>query len=509
MSSPAGAETHVRLVDLSKRFGGVHALRNVSVDIERGTVHALVGENGAGKSTLGKVIAGIHVPDAGELCVAGDPVRFHSARDALQSGITTIAQELPLAPNMTVRENVFLGVESARIGVVTEEAMRSRLQSLMDRTGFDLDGSARVGRLRTADQQKVAILAALARDAELIVMDEPTAALSAADAANLLGIVRRLSGMGTTVVYVSHFLDEVLSIADVVTVMRDGQVVRTTRASTETVASLVSGMLGRSLERQFPNVVPPPPDAPVVLEVEGLCQDGLFSDVSFQLKAGEIVGLAGLVGSGRTELARVISGAVRPDAGRIRVNNTNLRARHPADAIARGVALIPDDRKALGLLMGRSIRENVSIPHLRLMSRFRVMKPRRERDLVGNAMENSAMTALDSRIVHTLSGGNQQKTLFARWIADPPRVLIADEPTRGVDVGAKRGIYEVMAHLAQTGVAVVLISNEIEELLGMSHRIMVMCRGALVADLDREDASEDAVMHAAFGGHQPVAAGAQ
>jgi ABC-type sugar transport system ATPase subunit len=491
-------DVHVRLLGVSKRFGGAQALVGIDLEILRGGVHALVGENGAGKSTLGKIVAGIHAPDTGSVFVDDEEVSFHDAHAALAHGITMIAQELPLVPGMSVLDNVFLGIETHRLGVVETAATRKRLQELMDRTGFRLAPSARVGTLRLADQQKTAILRALARDARLIVMDEPTAALPQSDASALLDVTRALANGGTTIVFVSHFLKDVLDVADTVTVLKDGRLVRTELAEHESESSLVAGMLGRDLGQRFPARVAVPDDEPV-LRVESLTRKGAFADATFELRPGEIVGLAGLVGSGRSELARAIAGVDRFDSGRIVLRGRELAARHPGAAIEAGVMLIPDNRRADGLIMGRSIRENVTVPHLGQVSRLGLIRSKVERDTVDSAAAQSGVTAPRSQTVETLSGGNQQKVMFAKWLVRRPDVLVADEPTRGIDVGAKRAIYDILTALASSGVAILLISNEVDELLGLSNRILVMRRGRLVSELDATQATEDALMRAAFG----------
>jgi simple sugar transport system ATP-binding protein/ribose transport system ATP-binding protein len=487
------------LTGVSKHFGGVRALDDVDLVVERGSVHALVGENGAGKSTLGKIIAGILGPDGGAMRLRGNPVRYHGAHDALGDGITMIAQELPLVPSMSALDNVFLGAEDSFHGVVRKDLMRRRFDELRERTGFEIPASQRVDRMRIADQQKVAIMCALARDAELIVMDEPTAALGRDDAIALLEVVRDLSKAGAAVVYVSHFLEEVLQVADTVTVMKDGRVVRSGPAAEETPDTLMTGMLGRSLGMQFPEPARPAADAPVTLEVRDLGRRGSFENVSLTLRAGEILGLAGLVGSGRSEVARAIAGVDRFDTGEVLLHGETLRAHDPAAAIRAGVALIPDSRRDLGLVMNNSVVFNVSLPHLGPLSAGGFMRRRRERRIVESARTRAGVNAGLSRRVETLSGGNQQKTLFARWMAAPPRVLLADEPTRGIDVGSKRGVYDLVTDLAREGLSVMLISNENEELLGLAHRILVMRSGRVVAEMDGASASENDLVRAAFG----------
>jgi ABC-type sugar transport system ATPase subunit len=496
------ADPYVELDGIGKRYGGVVALSGIDLRIERGSIHGLVGENGAGKSTLGKIIGGVINPDAGQLRVLGRAVSYHAPRQALDDGITVIAQEISLVPDRTVIENVFLGNEPARMGFVSARRLRDRYADLNERAGFDLPPGATVATLRLADQQKVEILRALARQARLIVMDEPTSSLSAGEASKLFEIIRRLNRSGTTVVYVSHFLQELLAIADTVTVLKDGRHVRTSAAADESPESLVTGMLGRSLEVSFPPRHPPPKDAPVVLEVEGLRRGRAVRGVSFSVRRGEIVGLAGLVGSGRSETARLIFGADRRDAGDVWMDGSRLRIRTPRDAVRHGIAMLPESRKDAGLVMGRSVVENVSLPHLAQLGRGRVLIPEgRERAEVGAVLAKVDVRAPDpAALVASLSGGNQQKVVFAKWLFRRPRLLIADEPTRGVDVGAKRAIYDLIAALAADGMAVLLISSDLEEVLGLAHRTIVMRAGEVVAELGA-DATEEAVMAAAFATH--------
>jgi len=482
---PVARGAHVELREVSKSFGGVRALEAVSLTIGRGSIHALVGENGAGKSTLGKIVSGVLPPDGGELLIGGQPAHFHSPRAAIAAGIVGIAQELSIVPALSVAENVFLGHEPRRAGFLRRRALRERYAELAGRVGLELDGDADAGRLRTADQQKTEILRALGRDAGLIVMDEPTAALSRPDVLTLHEIVRRLAAAGTTVVLVSHFLGEVLELADEITVLRDGRVVQTTAAAGQSEDSLLRAMLGRPLSATFPDREPVAPSAPAVLSVAGLTAPGV-SDVSLTVRAGEIVGLAGLIGAGRTELARAI---FQPPHARLR----------------SGMAMIPESRKEQGLLLRRSVTENVSLASLARVSRAGLVRRQAERGAVEQVLRR-----LDVRIgvpgagrlagpAGALSGGNQQKLLFARMLLATPRVLIADEPTRGVDVGAKRAIYELIASLAADGMGVLLISSDVEEVLGLAHRVLVMRAGRIVAELSGEQATEAQVLGAAFG----------
>ena len=505
---------HVELRDISKSFGGTHALEGVSLAIGHGSIHALVGENGAGKSTLGKIISGVHSPDHGQLLLAGEPVRFRSPRDAISRGVILIAQELATVPSLTVAENVFLGVEPRQAGFQNRRELRRRYTELAASVGFELDGDANVGRLRTADQQKVEILRALCRNAQLIVMDEPTAALSRPDAEALHLVVRQLARSGTTVVLVSHFLNEVLELADEVTILRDGRLVQTVPAAGQTEDSLLSAMLGRPLDAAFPPRRLVPADAPVLLSVRGLTAPGV-NDVSFDLRAGEILGLAGLVGAGRTELARAIYRANRVRAGTVSVMDAAAAAGPagpagpagmvsvtgtPRTAMRAGLAMIPESRKEQGLLPGRSVVENVTLSSLAQISRAGMVRPRPERRAV-----RDMLTKVDVRgggqavAASALSGGNQQKLLFARSLLRDPLVLIADEPTRGVDVGAKRAIYELLASLTERGLGVLLISSDIEEILGLAHRVLVMRTGQIAAEFTGDAATEAAILGAAFG----------
>jgi simple sugar transport system ATP-binding protein/ribose transport system ATP-binding protein len=492
-----GDRVHLDVQGLGKSFGATRALDGVSVAIRAGSVHAFVGENGAGKSTLGKIVAGVFPQDQGELVLWGTPATFRSPREALERGIALVAQEVALVPRATVAENIFLGAEPRRAGFIDRRRMREQFERLAVDAGFDLQADARVGRLPLSKQQQVEILRALARAAELIILDEPTASLSAAEAERLHRVVRDLATAGRTVVLVSHFLQEVLELADTITILRDGRVVRTGPASDETEASLIAGMLGRSVGRTYPPKRIPAADAPVALHVESLQAPGVRG-ASVDVRAGEIVALAGLIGAGRSELGRAIYGATRPTAGEVRRGERTLTGT-PSASIRDGVAIIPESRKDDGLMLRRPVRENVSLANLAAMSRLGFLRRGEERRRVGRALERvSAASRLDVPAV-ALSGGNQQKLMFARAIMTTPEVLIADEPTRGVDVGAKRDLYELLVDLAADGMAVLLISNEMEEILGLAHRVYVMRAGAVVAELADDRLTEEAILGAAFG----------
>jgi simple sugar transport system ATP-binding protein/ribose transport system ATP-binding protein len=491
---------HVELRHVGKRFQGAQALSDVSLSIQRGAIHALIGENGAGKSTLGKIIAGVIRPDEGELWVEGRRVNYRSPRDALADRITAIQQEIALVPQRTVLDNVFLGIEDERLAMVDNAELARRFEELNESSGFALDATARVSSLSIAEQQKVEIMRALARDSRLIVMDEPTARLSAEESQKLLGIVRQLQARGVTIVYVSHFLREVLAVADTITVLRNGEVIQTTPAATQTPDSLVTAMLGRAASLTFPERVRSDPAAPTLLSVRGLSRRGAFEDVSFAIRAGEIVGLTGLVGSGRSEVARAIFGADRLDRGTIELDGAPVDIHSPSDAIAVGIAMLPESRKDQGLHMRLPVGHNVTLPHLAAVSHAGILDTSKERGAVASLLERLAVKPPRvNALVSRLSGGNQQKVLFSKWLFAPPRALLLDEPTRGVDVGAKRALYELIVSLAASGMGVLLISSEIEEILGLSHRVLVMRRGRIVAEFAADDLDEEPILRAAFG----------
>ncbi len=485
---------------VSKRYGATKALVDVDIEVDRGSVHALVGENGAGKSTLGKVIAGVVRPDSGVIELAGREVAFGSPRQALDAGVTIIAQELSLVPDRSVIENVYLGIEDHRGPWVRRSAIRRRYERLTESTGIWVDPGRLVGSLKVGEQQKVEILRAMAREAQLIVMDEPTARLAQDETQALVTTIRNLSEGGTTVVFVSHFLDEVRAVADTITIMRDARVVRTGPARDETHESIVVAMTGRPLDMAFPPKVLPAADAPVVLEVTGLGRAGSFDAVDLQVRAGEIVALAGLVGAGRSEVAHAIAGAAPADRGSMRLVGRPFRPTRPRVALDAGIALIPESRKDQGLVLDRSVKDNITLPYLRDVERLGLIAGRRESDVAAELGTRVGVKYESPEVdVRTLSGGNQQKVLFARSLMRTPVLLIADEPTRGVDVGAKRAIYDLIVGLAEKGMAVLVVSSELEEVLGLAHRVVVMRDGTVAGEFDGTTVSEEAIMQAAFG----------
>lgn len=496
-TTPPRAPT-ISIRGVGKSYSGVNVLRGVDLDIAPGEVHGLVGENGAGKSTLLKILGGAIGADSGTIRFDGRPVTLGRPRDAIGQGVSLISQEGTLVPARPVLENVFLARWSQRAGIRSVRDDRRRYDELIGFTGFDIDPGARVDELAIGAQQQVEILRALARDARVLALDEPTAVLVEHEKANLLALIRKLADQGITVVLVSHFLEEVLGVADRISVLRDGNLIGTGPAAEQTPRSLVQQMVGRDLDVLYPEPAPPAESAPVVLSAAGLTRAPV-SDISFEVRAGEILGLAGLVGSGRTETLRLLFGADRPTAGVVRVAGVPVRRPSPRRSMAAGIALVPESRKDQGLVMMRSVRENMALASL---------SDRRSGVFVARAAETAAVRTMSESLdvrgaraeaaVATLSGGNQQKALFGKWLLRAPKVLLIDEPTRGVDVGAKSQIHQLIIDLAAGGVAVVCVSSEIEELLALSHRVMVLRHGRTVGVFPRGTPPED-VIAAAFG----------
>lgn len=487
------------LSGVGKTFGGTVALEGIDLVIEAGKVHAFVGENGAGKSTLGKLIVGVHAPSEGRMELDGEPVHFANPAQALDHGLVGISQELSLMPQRSVLDNIALGREVTRGPFVDARATRAAVEAVMDRYDMHVDPDALIGDIPVVEQQKVEILRALSRDARLIVFDEPTARLPSDQVAPLLALVRQLAEAGKAVIYVSHFLDEILRATDTVTILRNGRHIRTRPTAEETHDTLVEGVTGSVLGEQYPDIAQPDPAAPPVLSVQGLTRPGAFEDISFDVRPGEVVGLAGLVGSGRSEIARAILGA-DPASGEIRFEGAQVGATVAA-RLAQGMAMVPENRREQGLMIDRPISENVALSHLKRFSGALGLDRRREREEVARHCAATDMKyASLSDPASALSGGNQQKILFARATLGDPALLIADEPTRGVDVGAKRSIYDLIAGLAAKGKGVLLISSELEEILGLSHRVIVVSRGRVVRELTGDGLTESALMQAAFSG---------
>lgn len=490
----------LELKHISKSFPGVKALDDVSFDVHPGEVHALLGENGAGKSTLIKIASGVYQPDGGEVVVQGQTVRFGSPRDAQQMGIATIYQELLLYPELSVAENIFMGhAPRTRLGAIDWPEMRRKAEELLASLNIhDLDVTIKVGRLTVGNRQRVEIAKALSMNARVLIMDEPTAAITEADVERLFGIIRLLKGRGVGIVYISHRLHEVFDIGERVTVLRDGRYIATKAVAETTEDELVNMMVGRTLDNMFPKLETTVGD--VVLEVRGLSRGRMVHDVSFQLRAGEIVGMAGLVGSGRSEVAQTIFGLTPPQSGTILINGKEVKIKNPAQAMRYGIAYLPEDRGTQGLIRQMELRQNTSLTVLRELSRAGFINHQKEMELAQNTIEKLAIRAYSPlQIVGKLSGGNQQKVVVGKWLATKPRILIVDEPTRGIDVGAKAEIHRLLSELAQQGLAILMISSELPEIVGMSDRILVMREGRLVAEFTRAEATQENIGMAMMG----------
>ena len=485
---------------IGKSFPGVRALADVSLDLLAGEVHVLVGENGAGKSTLMKILAGALQADEGEIVIQGAPVAIHSPQEAQRLGIGMIYQEFTLVPQLTAPENVSLGAEPTRGGLIDRSAVRERARQALTALGLEIPLDVPVSRLSVGQQQLVEIAKVLAKSARIIVMDEPTAALSDREIERLFEIVRRLRAGGAGIIYISHRMEELSRIADRVTVMRDGKIVETRNAKDFPPDEIVRAMVGRLLNAHFPELVQPP-DAPVRLDVRGLARAPVIHDVTFSVRAGEIVGLAGLIGAGRTEIVRAIAGADVRDRGEVRIDGATTRAGKIAEAIADGIAFITEDRKAQGLVLGMTVRENVTLAHLAtFVDRDLLIDVARERQATRRMIDELRIrTPGTEQLARNLSGGTQQKVVLAKWLLGSARVFLFDEPTRGIDVGAKAEIYKIMLDLAARGAGIVMVSSDLPEVLGMSHRILVVRDGRIAAEFARADATPDKIIAVATG----------
>jgi rhamnose transport system ATP-binding protein len=499
-TAPPGDEQAVLVLDqLEKSFGAVRALTDGRFQLRRGEVHALVGENGAGKSTLVKIVAGVHRPDRGRMLLEGTEVVFANASESQRAGIAVIFQEPLLFPDLSVAENIFIERQPVLRGRrIDWRGMQAQAGELFERLGVRIDPQRPARGLSIADQQLVEIAKAISRRARVIVMDEPTAALTSSDVQRLFRVIDTLREDGASVIFISHRLEEVFEFCQRVTVMRDGSYVLTSPVEEITTEGIIRAMVGRDTESLFARTERETGE--VVLEVEHLTREGVFTDVSFRVRSGEIVALAGLVGAGRTEVARAIFGIDRWDAGSVRVRGRPLRGGSPTAAMAVGVALVPEDRRQQGLVLDLSIERNVALASLGRVTRIHLILPGSERRFASDwatrlRLKYSRLSATAS----TLSGGNQQKVVLAKWLARNPAVLIVDEPTRGIDVGTKAEVHRLLSELAASGVAVLMISSELPEVLGMADRVVVLCEGKVAGEFDRSEADEHVVMRAATG----------
>ncbi|WP_328535509.1 sugar ABC transporter ATP-binding protein [Streptomyces sp. NBC_00344] len=499
--SDPGADTVpvLALEDVSKSFGAVRALQNVALRLSAGEAHGLAGENGAGKSTLIKILAGVHRPDHGQVLLDGVPVEFHGPADARDAGVAVIYQEPTLFPDLSIAENIFMGRQPRRtLRRIDRRAVHDATDALMRRLGVRLDPERPARGLSIADQQIVEIAKALSFDARVLIMDEPTAALTGSEAARLFTVVETLRAEGAAVLFISHRLEEMFRLCRRVTTLRDGRLVATELLDGLTEDDLVRRMVGRELGELYPKALTTPGDT--ALSVSRLTREGVFRDVSFDVRRGEIVALAGLVGAGRSEVVQAVFGVDRADAGEVTVNGQRLRAGSPTAAMDAGIALVPEDRRQRGLVMDMSIERNIGLTGLDSLGRA---------GLVRRTLESARAADWAVRLqlkynrlgdsVGVLSGGNQQKVVLAKWLATGPKVLIVDEPTRGIDVGTKAEVHRLLSSLAAEGLAVLMVSSDLPEVLGMADRVLVMREGRLVAEIPRADATEESVMSAAAG----------
>lgn len=487
---------------ISKSFSGTVALDNVDFELKEGEVHALVGENGAGKSTLIKILSGIHKADQGDIYLDGKQVEIPDPLSAKRLGIAAIYQEPAVFPELSIAENVFMGHQECNrlTRRIDWGKMYSQTQRLLDSLGVKLDPKAKLKQLSAAEQQLIEIVKALSLNSRILIMDEPTSSLTLKEIEKLFETIRRLKEQGTSIVFISHRLEEAFEIADRITVLRDGRYIGTRSISQDSVSidQIIKMMVGRELTEMFPKK-----EAKIgseILRVENLAQQGHLHDVSFELKRGEILGFSGLVGAGRTELAKVIFGLGTPDSGRIYVDGKEVRISNPWTALEYGIAYVPEDRQAEGLILPMNITHNITLP---VMGRFSKMGWVDQDGETKNAKQYADILTIKARglweQVAKLSGGNQQKVVLAKWLATNPKVLILDEPTRGIDVGAKVSVHEFVSELAAQGVGIIMISSELPEILGMSDRVMVMFEGRIVAEFSREEVTQDKVLSAAVG----------
>jgi len=494
------AQSALEMRGINKSFAGNPVLADVSLSARAGEVHALVGENGAGKSTLMKILAGVYQPDAGTIAIDGQEVSFARPSDALKNGIAMIYQELSLAPELTVAENIFLGREPlsfARFGVVNHHEMNARATGMLKEYGFKIDSRTLVRRLSAADRQLVEITRATVEAKRVLVMDEPTSSLTAHEVADLFRLIRELKSRGLAIIYISHRLEELDFIADRLTVLRDGRAVYSGRWGEISRAEIIRHMAGRELKEIFP-----PRTAEkggVRLRIANLTRAAKFRDVSFEVRAGEVIGIAGLAGAGRTELVETIFGAYPANEGEIVLNGARLHLAPPDQMVARGLALLTEDRKRTGLCLNQPLARNLTLANLRALMRGLWIDTRREKAVSCEHIEALHIRPPDpNKTIARMSGGNQQKVLLARWLFAGSQVFLLDEPTRGVDVAARSEIYRVINRLAEAGAAVVMVSSDLPELLGMCNRILVMRRGRMVAELDaRQTTQEEVLRHAA------------
>ena len=491
-------EVILTMKDIDKSFPGVHALDHVDLEVRRGEVHALMGENGAGKSTLMKVLTGIYSKDAGTITYEGKEVEFHNPREAQEAGIVIVHQELNMMNHLTVAQNIFIGREYMKGFLIDDARMNLEARKLFDQLGIDINPAEKMGNLTVGKQQMCEIAKAISHEAKVIIFDEPSAALTEAEIEELFKIIRDLREKQMGIVYISHRMDEIKVITDRVTVMRDGTYVGTLITKDSTKDDIVNMMVGRVIYKKKKTHSMVAPDAPVVLKVEHLNAGKMVQDISFELRKGEILGFSGLMGAGRTETARAIFGADPKESGDIYINGEKVEINSPQDAVKHGIGYLSEDRKRYGIVVGKTIAENSTLASLEEFIKGRLIDRKKERDATQKYVDRlrTKTPGIDQLVVN-LSGGNQQKVVIAKWLVRNCDILIFDEPTRGIDVGAKSEIYHLMTELAAEGKSIIMISSEMPEVLRMSDRIIVMCEGRKTAEIDIADATQEKIMHAA------------
>lgn len=491
----------VEMTGINKAFSGNKVLQNVNLTVNQGEVHALMGENGAGKSTLIKILSGVYSRDKGEVKVLGKPIVFKNPKEAEAHGINIIHQELNIIPHLTVSQNMFLGKELTygKTGMLNKKEMKRRTKQSLLELGVDTISPDEVaGNLSVGQQQMIEIARALATKSELIIMDEPTAALTDREIESLFEVIHSLRERGVSIIYVSHRMEEIFQICDRITVLRDGQYIGAEKIKETTFDHIVKMMVGRELGERFPTRNSTIGD--VVFAIENLQLPGVFDDINFEVRAGEILGVAGLMGAGRTEILETIFGYRKKSKGQVKLHGKTLNIAHPLDAVKSGIAFITEDRKDKGLVIDASIRENVALTNFNSIATSGVVSRTKERKLVDELVKKLHVRMANvNQPVKSLSGGNQQKVVIAKWLGIEPKVLLLDEPTRGVDIGAKKEIYSIMNELSEKGVAIVMISSELPEVLGISDRIMVIHEGKIMRKLPREEADQEKIMLAATG----------
>ena len=483
---------------ISKRFRGVQALNGVNFDLREGEVHALVGENGAGKSTLMKVLTGIHQPDAGEIFYLGKPYAVKNIGESQALGISMVHQELNMMNDLTVAQNIFIGREMRSGFIIKDNDMVKETRAIFDHIGIDIDPKIKLGRLTVGKQQMVEIAKAVSRDCKVLILDEPTAALTQTEIDELFRIMADLKSKGIGMIYISHRMDEIKTISDRITVMRDGEYVGTVDTDSVTKDEIINMMIGRVVYEDPKTHSEVPEDAETVLEVKNLTSGNLFKNVSFKLRKGEVLGFSGLMGAGRTEVARAIFGADPIDSGEIYVNGKPVSIKSPKDAVNLGIGYLSEDRKRYGLMLDKSVAENTALASLDKYIKFGIINDRKikEEAQIENAKLKTKTPSMEQALKN-LSGGNQQKVIIARWLIKNSDILIFDEPTRGIDVGAKSEIYTLMNELARSGKSIIMISSELVEILRMSDRVLVMCEGKKTGELDISEANQEKIMQLA------------